>query len=220
MYAVMYQAFICGLLRVLAGMKISGPGANHSDELSSSMHANAFPDPDLTDHFYLTLRRSPYTPDSPPVALVDCRSGRNHRSPIIFCLRQHGPDRLGHLIGECAGLRTSVGLNDSSALRYAAEQSHACRRLLRTRIKNPARTRKGSNASRSKIDAFNTKWPRIISIVRRAVSSSRSRRSLSQIIRRLTPKLQRSSEELMDSVAIPEALRAAQRLPHHPAHWS
>ncbi len=35
----MYQALVCGLIWPLAGMEMSGPGANHSGELSSSMHA-------------------------------------------------------------------------------------------------------------------------------------------------------------------------------------
>jgi len=58
----MYQALVSGLIWPLAGMEMSGSGADHSGELSSSVHVNAFPDPDLTDHFDLTVRRPPSRP--------------------------------------------------------------------------------------------------------------------------------------------------------------
>jgi hypothetical protein len=97
----MYQALVRSLFWPLAGMEMSGSGANHSGELSSSMHVNAFPDPDLTDQFDLTVRRSSNTLDCPPVALADFRSDRSsHRISIILRLRQHGPDRASHLVGE------------------------------------------------------------------------------------------------------------------------
>jgi hypothetical protein len=50
----MYQALNCDLMKgSLAGMEMSGPGANHSTELWRSLDFAAFPDPDLTDHVTL-----------------------------------------------------------------------------------------------------------------------------------------------------------------------
>ena len=50
----MYQALKCDLMKgPLAGMEMSGAGANHSNELWCSLDFIAFPDPDLTDHLTL-----------------------------------------------------------------------------------------------------------------------------------------------------------------------
>lgn len=50
----MYQALQCGLMKEpLAGMEMSGPGANHATELLCSLDFIAFPDPNLTDHLTL-----------------------------------------------------------------------------------------------------------------------------------------------------------------------
>ncbi len=50
----------------------------------------------------LTVRRPPHTPDVPLAVVPISRSGCNsHRNPIIFAFRQHGPNRAGHLIGNC-----------------------------------------------------------------------------------------------------------------------
>jgi hypothetical protein len=50
----------------------------------------------------LTVRRPPHTPDVPLAVVPISRSGRNsHRNPIIFAFCQHGPNRAGHLVGNC-----------------------------------------------------------------------------------------------------------------------
>lgn len=60
---------------------VSGPGSDRS--------------------FDLTVRRPPHAPDFPLATTSDRRSGhRNHRNPEIFSLRQHGPDRARHFVGE------------------------------------------------------------------------------------------------------------------------
>ena len=82
-------------------MEMRGPGADHSGELSSSVASNCVSRPGSDRSFDLTVRRPPHTPDVSSAARSDRRSGRrSHRNPVILALRQHGPDRARHLVGE------------------------------------------------------------------------------------------------------------------------
>lgn len=64
----MYQTFLCGLSRPLAGMEMRGPGANHICELIGSLVLIAFPGPDLTDLLSLPFVVFSHTPDVPLAA--------------------------------------------------------------------------------------------------------------------------------------------------------
>lgn len=74
----------------------------------SPMTRNAFPDPDLTDHFALTTPRTSHTPDAPGTVRAINRSGCNSRRiSEIFTFGKHRPNRSSHLVGQSYGYQHS-----------------------------------------------------------------------------------------------------------------